>query len=151
MSDVTFEISIPLDEEGFIEMECDFCKNRFMLHQEVYKSEDNINFFCPVCGLPNRINTFYCPEVLEKVHQKATNYMYEEIERQLGPLIKKINRSGFIKMTMDRPSREVERELYKPSVNYEMEHCKCCDVDVKVLDFDKEIGVYCPICGGSNL
>lgn len=45
MSNVSLEISIPLDEDGFIEMECDFCKNRFMLHKDVYESEDNINFF----------------------------------------------------------------------------------------------------------
>ena len=29
MSDVIMEISIPLDEDGFLEMECDFCKSRF--------------------------------------------------------------------------------------------------------------------------
>ena len=52
MGDVSFEISIPLDSDGFIEMECDYCKNRFMLHHQVYESEDNINFFCPICGLP---------------------------------------------------------------------------------------------------
>lgn len=45
------EISVPLDKENFIELECDFCKNRFMLHQDVYESDDNINFFCPICGL----------------------------------------------------------------------------------------------------
>lgn len=45
MRDVSFEISIPLDSDGYIEMECDYCKNRFMLHHQVYESEDNINFF----------------------------------------------------------------------------------------------------------
>ncbi|CDD99524.1 uncharacterized protein BN671_02337 [Roseburia sp. CAG:471] len=58
MGDVSFEVSIPLDSDGFIEMECDYCKNRFMLHYQVYESEDNINFFCPICGLPNRTNGF---------------------------------------------------------------------------------------------
>lgn len=47
MSNISLEISIPLDKDGFIEMECDFCKNRFMLHKDVYESEDNINFFLP--------------------------------------------------------------------------------------------------------
>ena len=36
MSDVIMEISIPLDEDGFLEMECDFCKSRFMLKKDVY-------------------------------------------------------------------------------------------------------------------
>ncbi|RHS49368.1 hypothetical protein DW962_13625 [Blautia sp. AM46-5] len=77
MGDVSFEVSIPLDSDGFIEMECDYCKNRFMLHYQVYESEDNINFFCPICGLPNRTNTFFVPEVLEKAQQIALNYMYD--------------------------------------------------------------------------
>ena len=76
MSNISLEISIPLDKDGFMEMECDFCKNRFMLHKDVYESEDNINFFCPICGLPNKTNTFFCPEVLEKAQQKALNYCF---------------------------------------------------------------------------
>lgn len=151
MSNVTLEISIPLDEDGFIEMECDFCKNRFMLHKNVYESEDNLNFFCPVCGLPNRTNTFFCPEVLEKAQQEAMNYMLDEIDRTLGKTIKGINKSGFIKMTMKKPRKEPERELYAPSDDYETVHRSCCDVDVKVKNIDKEIGIYCPICGGSYL
>ena len=56
MGNTLMEISVPLDKENFIELECDFCKNRFMLHQDVYESDDNINFFSPICGLPNKIN-----------------------------------------------------------------------------------------------
>ena len=151
MSKVSLEISIPLDEDGFIEMECDFCKNRFMLHKDVYESEDNINFFCPICGLPNKTNTFFCPEVLEKAQQKALNYMYAEIDRQLGKTMREINRSGFVKMTMKKPRKEVERELYTPAESYETVHRDCCGVDVKVRNLDKEIGIYCPICGGTDL
>ena len=36
------QISIPLDKDQFIEMECDFCKNRFMLHQEADNTPDFI-------------------------------------------------------------------------------------------------------------
>ena len=75
MGNTLMEISVPLDKENFIELECDFCKNRFMLHQDVYESDDNINFFCPICGLPNKINTFFVPEVLEKAQQMAMNYI----------------------------------------------------------------------------
>lgn len=147
MGDLSLEISIPLDQDGFIEMECDYCKNRFMLHRDVYESEDNINFFCPICGLPNRINTFFVPEVLEKAQQMALNYMLEELDKTLGKSIKQINKSGFIKMSMKKPKKEVEKELYTPSANYIKCIKKCCSIDVKVKDIDKETGTYCPICG----
>lgn len=151
MSEITLQISIPIDKDGFLEMECDFCKNRFMLKKEVYENEDNISFFCPVCGLPNYTNTFFCPEVLEKAQQKAVNYMYDELDRTLGKTIRNINKSGYIKMTMKKPPRENERELYLPFDNYEKVQKKCCGIDVKVKSLDKEIGTYCPICGGPDL
>lgn len=147
MGDLSLEISIPLDQDGFIEMECDYCKNRFMLHRDVYESEDNINFFCPICGLPNSINTFFVPEVLEKAQQMALNYMLEELDKTLGKSIKQINKSGFIKMSMKKPKKEVEKELYTPSTNYIKCIKKCCSIYVKVKDIDKETGTYCPICG----
>lgn len=150
MENFSLEISIPLDEDGFIEMECDYCKNRFMLHRDVYESEENINFFCPVCGLPNRINTFFVPEVLEKVQQRAMNYMLEELDKSLGKTIKQINKSGFIKMSMKKPKKEMEKELYTPSEDYVRSKQNCCNIVVKVRNIDKETGTYCPICGVLN-
>lgn len=147
MEDVSLEISIPLDEDGFIEMECDYCKNRFMLHNNVYKSEENINFFCPICGLPNRTDTFFVPEVLEKAQQMALNYMWDEIDRTLGKSIKQFNKNGFIKMSMKMPQKEKEKELYAPSAEYVECEKTCCKLKIKVRNIDKETGTYCPVCG----
>ena len=118
-------------------MECDFCKNRFMLHRDVYESEENISFFCPICGLPNKINTYFIPEVLEKAQQMTMNYMLEEVEQTLGKSIKQINKSGFIKMSMKSPKKKAEKELYTPSVEYIKCAKKCCNIDIKVMDIDK--------------
>lgn len=145
------EISIPLDKDGFIEMECDFCKNRFMLHESVFQDEAYLHFFCPICGLPSRTNTFYCEEVLEAAKRMVMNYAYDEIKRQLGHIIKDINKSGFLKMNMTIPQKEPLKELYTPAMEYRLTRHKCCGVDVKVSELDAEIGQYCPICGGAEL
>ena len=151
MSNISLEVSIPLDEDGFIEMECDFCQNRFMLHKDVYENEENLNFFCPICAFPKPINTCFSRGILEAVQRKALNYMYSEIDRRLGKTIRDINRSGFVKMKMKIPRREAEKELFVPLKDYETVHEICCDIDVEVKTLDKEIGIYCPICGGTNL
>lgn len=143
-------LSIPLDRDGFLEMECDYCKNRFMIHETVYSDEATLHFFCPICGLPNDTNTFYCPEVLEALHQKALNYVNSEIQRQ-GPSIRRLNKSGFIKMSLKVPKQELEKELYTPANDYCLFHHDCCGIDVKALEMDTQIGLYCPICGGSKL
>ena len=145
------QLSIPLDKDGFIEMECDYCKNRFMLHESVYSDEANLHFFCPICGIPNSISSFYCQEILDAVEQKAWEYMHDVILRQLGPTIKEINKSGFVKMSIDMPKKEPEKELYAPINEYVLSHQNCCDVDVKTIELDAQIGLYCPICGGSEL
>ena len=151
VSTINFEVGIPVDSDGYIEMECDFCKNRFMLPSKFFQDDEHLHFFCPICGLPNKINTFYCPEALEKIEQTAMNYMYREIEKTLGRTIKGINKSGFIKMSMDIPKQEPEKELYTPANEYEEVRLNCCNASVKVQYIDKEIGVYCPLCGDTKL
>lgn len=151
MSTVKIEVGIPVDNDGYIEMECDFCKNRFMLPSDSFQDEEYLHFFCPICGLPNKTNTFYCPEVLEKFEQTARNYMYREIEKTLGKTIKNLNKNGFIKMSMNIPKQETEKELYTPANEYEVVRLDCCNASVKVQYIDKEIGVYCPLCGDTNL
>lgn len=151
MSRRIFEIDIPIDKDGFLEMECDFCKNRFMLHIDTFQDESYLHFFCPVCGLPNRTNTFYCNEVLEKMEQVALNYMYSELGKTLGKSIKNFNKNGLVKMSMNIPKKVSEKELYQPINEYENVELECCNSSVKVKYFDKEIGIYCPLCGGSKL
>lgn len=147
----TFTIGIPLDEDGYLEMECDFCKNRFMLHNEVYGNEENLHFFCPICGLPNATNTFFCPEVLEKAQQMAANYAMEQITTMLDKSFKGINKSKFVKVKTKKAKPELEKELYEPTQVYEITKMDCCNLCVKIQNFDKEIGFYCPVCGGAKI
>ena len=151
MSNISFSVSIPLDEDGFLEMQCDYCKGRFMLSKETFESEDNLNFFCPICGLPNKINEFYCPEVIEKAKQVAINYEYDEIYKQLSQSFRGINKSKYIRANMNKPKHIHENELYKPTYEYIKTKLSCCDIVIKVTTLDDEIGVYCPICGGTTL
>ena len=152
MSDVKLSFSIPLDENGYIELECDFCKTRFMILGDDFENKDMPFFFCPVCGLPNDLTTFYCPEVLEMAHQMAMEWAMKEINQKLGKTIKQINKnSSLFKIKMDTPKIKHPKELYKPVDKYIMHTTPCCHMDIKVRELDEQIGVYCPICGGSEI
>ena len=104
MSEISFEIPIPLDEDGFIEMECDYCKSRFMLHENVFKNEDYLHFFCPVCGLPNNTQSFYCPEVLDKAEQMIGNYMTDYMNQLFSDFNKSNNNDFFSTFSFYRSS-----------------------------------------------
>ena len=69
------------------------------------------------------------------MEQVALNYMYSELERTLGKSIKKFNKNGFVKMSMDIPKKEPEKELYQSVNEYETVELKCCDSSVKVQYF----------------
>lgn len=60
-----FELGTPAAEEGFLEIACVLCKNSFMLHVDTVQDESNLHFCCPLCGIFNSTNTFYCMEVLK--------------------------------------------------------------------------------------
>lgn len=151
MGNISFSISIPLDNDGYTELECDFCKTRFMITGDDYENRDMPFFFCPVCGLPNDLSTFYCPEVLEKAHQMAAEWAMKEINRTLGKSIKSINKSGFVKMDLKMPKREPEKELFMPVDDYVIHKTPCCQMYIKIREIDEQIGAYCPICGGVEI
>lgn len=146
----SFSISIPLDQDGFVELECDYCKTRFMLGREVYEDEKYIDFFCPICGLANSINTFFVPEVLEEAQQIATNIALDELNRALNNSCKQINKNGLIKMSVKTPKKEHVRELYHPINDYEVCSKKCCNLFIKLKAIDKATLSYCPVCGVMN-
>lgn len=148
---IEIKMSIPLDSDGFVEMQCDYCENRFMLHESVYSAEANLHFFCPICGLPNSVSTFFCPEVLEAAQRKVINYAYDKLQRELGSVVKEINKSGFITVNIKGKTKEPEKELFLTANEYVLVHQKCCNIDIKATEFDKNIGLYCPICGGEKL
>ena len=151
MSYVAFELSIPLDKDGFIELECDYCKNRFMITGDDFQQGDFVHMFCPICGLPNRLNTFYTPEVIEKSIELAKQWAFDYIKKSLSPSIKSINKSGFIKMDLEVPKANPHLELYEPSNSYIAVTLNCCNFVVKVREIDDQIGVYCPKCGGCHI
>ncbi len=147
MDETRLELTIPLDNDGFIEMECDYCKMRFMLYKDVYEDTSNLYFYCPICGIPNSINTFFVPEVIEKAEQKVVNYALDELEKALSNSMKQINKGGILKMSIKETKRIKERELYTPSETYVKCQNQCCNIEVKVKNIDKLTGVYCPVCG----
>ena len=45
------EISIPCDEDGFVELQCHLCGEHFKLLAKDINDESNIDIWCPYCGL----------------------------------------------------------------------------------------------------
>lgn len=147
MGSTNLSISIPLDNDGYTELECDFCKTRFMITGDDYQHKDMPFLFCPICGLPNDLSTFYCPEVLEIAYQMAAEWAMKEINRTLGKATRSINKSGFVRMDLKMTKQEPKKVLFVPVDDYVIHKTPCCKMYVKIREIDEQIGAYCPICG----
>jgi uncharacterized Zn-finger protein len=66
MADVSFKITVPSDNDGFITLQCPFCDDRFKLTVEDFQREDILEIFCPYCGLRHQHNHFLRDEVIEQ-------------------------------------------------------------------------------------
>lgn len=119
-----------------------------MITGDDYENKDMPFFFCPTCGLPNDLSTFYCFEVQEKAHQMAAEWAMKEINQKLGKSIKSINKSGFVKMDLIMPKHELEKEWFIPVEEYVIHKTPCCQMSIKLREIDEQIGAYCPIWEG---
>lgn len=151
MNEINFDLTIPLDQDGFIELECDYCNTRFMIIGNDFKNGDFVHLYCPICGLPNRLNTFYTSEVINKTYEIATELAMDYIQKSLGATVKKVNNNKSLKMELKVPQSKPNKELYKPANSYVFSHLSCCDFNMKVRLIDEQIGPYCPKCGGCNI
>lgn len=64
MSEMKYEITIPGDEDGFIQMKCPLCGEKFMISIDDYENEDLIELWCPQCGL---IHESYIDDDIEEL------------------------------------------------------------------------------------
>ena len=56
-----FKIEIHGDSDGYIKMECQYCRAEFLLNAgELQDEEFNYTeLFCPYCGLADEVSRFY--------------------------------------------------------------------------------------------
>jgi DNA-directed RNA polymerase subunit RPC12/RpoP len=148
MSEKIFELSIPVDDEGYVTFECPYCGIRFKLEAEEFEASSILDLYCPACGLVNEINSFYTSEVIVKAEEIAMNYAIDMINKMFKDLERGSRNNKFIKFKSNRIKKEYGTELYENVDELEITGLNCCSKTVKVRLLDRYIGIYCPYCGG---
>lgn len=149
MDNVTFQIRLEGDSEGYVTFECPFCESEFKLQAGEFKSEDNIflELYCPYCGLIDDVKSFYSKEVAEQVKVLAQNYITEELNKVFGNLARDLNRNKFIKMQW-KPLKKVNtKELKDRDTVEEIFECQSCGNHEKVLYCSGVSKIFCSYCG----
>ncbi|MDY3207274.1 hypothetical protein [Clostridium baratii] len=149
MSDVTFEISIEGDSEGYVTFECPFCESEFKLNASEFQNEDNIftELFCPYCGLTDKVNTFYSKEVVEQAEAIAYNYMIEQVNKAFNNFKRSVKRNNYIKVDFKELKKVNLKELKDKDTTEEIFSCPICENYVRVLYCAGVSKVFCAYCG----
>lgn len=175
MSEIIFEISLPLDSDGFLRRECPLCNKQFKVEfteeerktlvqkeienyllqndmlQRTEDSEvsDEIEYWCPYCGQIAKSNMWWTPEQLEYVQIFPYNYMAEVINKQLKEWKRQFSKAGkgLISIKIDTKEMQYKEPWISPeNDDLTVVSLPCCNLKIKIED-DRSGQYYCYKCG----
>lgn len=132
------QITIPNDNDNYIEYVCPFCGKTFRLETNEY---NNDSLSCVYCGLNDNGQKFIPVMVREYFSEYVSYCAKKEMDKSLSKLNSK---SKFISIKYT-PSKIEEPQI--PSLSskeFTIISCKC-DKNIKVED-SIEVAHYCPYC-----
>src|SRR5512139_1630414 len=145
------QASLPLDEDGFLRRECPSCEREFKwFYGQTDDRPDDflepVNYFCPYCGEPSGLDSWWTPAQLEYVRGAAMGPILEEafgeIKRTLGSI-----KSDFIKFeakSMSQP--EPPMPLVEPN-DMKMVAPPCHPFEPLKIQEDWTEPLSCLMCG----
>lgn len=130
----TFRIEIPLDSDGFADLQCPHCGERFRLRPEDYSTDEVPKVFCPFCGLPQDIH--FSDEITAYAESVATAKAEQLLARSLGAF-------GNVRVRAQQigePPEPTDATLEKVTL-------ACCGRHAKLNPLTVISEPYCPYCG----
>lgn len=99
MSDVSIEMSLPLDADGFLRRECPNCERQFKwrstsLDEGLSEDAEVEGYYCPYCYQSALTDTWWTKEQVEHAKHIALKQVLEPGLRNLQGQINQTNRSG---------------------------------------------------------
>jgi hypothetical protein len=151
MSETTVQVSMPLDEDGFLRRECPTCERQFKWRsgseETVEAAEAPEMYYCPYCAEPADTGSWWTPQQLEYAQQ----YAAAEV---LGPGLAEFQRSiarmnqpgGIIQISMDVTLPSQPEPLVEPNDMARVDFPCHPEGPLKVAD-DWDAEVSCLVCG----
>ncbi|MBW3496186.1 hypothetical protein [Bacillus sp. FDAARGOS_1420] len=143
-----FIISKQSDLDGFTSFSCSLCGEEFKLQTDEVQKKDVIELFCPSCGIPSPLSTFYTDDIIENAKILAAN----EVSKMLNDMFKDLKKSTRgnkyvkVKSNSSFPVKKA-RTLYEKDELDEIEFT-CCSRKAKTSILAKSgSSPFCPYCG----
>jgi hypothetical protein len=141
------EVSIPLDDDGFLRRECPYCCREFKIRKDDFESLDiNKEYYCPYCGENASPLAWITKGQKELFNKIAENVAVDIINKEFVTFLKGLdNPSKGVRVT----AHELERgnELINPEINdMKIIELPCCQKSIKI-DQDRDSQIHCYYCG----
>ena len=130
----TVRIEIPLDADGFADLQCPHCGERFRLRPEDYPTDEIPKVFCPSCGLPQGIH--YSDEIMAYAESVAKGKAERLLARKLGAF-------GNVRIRPEHiggPPEPTDATIEDVAMT-------CCGRHAKINPLTAFTAPYCPYCG----
>ena len=146
ISKMKYDITIPGDEDGFIQMKCPPCGDKFMISIDDYENEDLIELWCPQCGL---IHESYIDDDIEELANRIIENSVKDLLNGFSKdLEKTFKNNEFMKVKEGKKlKKEAELPIGRKFSDLTVKYFKCCNKDAKVSLQQEFSGCYCPFCG----
>lgn len=144
--DEELTMSIPLDEDGCLLLQCPRCGECFKVFAEDYQADDVWELWCPMCGLKS--DCFLPEDALDLANAKALNHVMENLGKTLSGIGRTMSPQSPIQLTVtSRFEKARERELLPAVDAYETATCCFCGRSEKIKPLLKYAGAFCAFCG----
>lgn len=147
MGDLSIEVSIPADENGFILLQCPKCGEYFKLPASDIQSNELRDIYCPLCGLAS--DSYWTDDVIKLAQAKALNYVLDNLYDEMKKL-ERSTRNSIIKIQANKPDYEEEIGIKSTVDAGKIVKFDCCDKKAKIRHLLDYCGCYCPYCGGKQ-
>jgi hypothetical protein len=148
MSDTTFTISIPSDNDGFCLLQCPNCGEFFKVTPNDVEDDGVLDIFCPACGLSGE--NFITDDVLELAMSITKNYANELIYKEMKKMEKQFKGSPVSFKVDKKPRLDPENPIQAGIEALSITHFSCCKKSAKIKPLLQIAGCYCPFCGVKN-
>lgn len=146
MSDsITFKISIPSDDDGYILLRCEHCGTFFKALASDIEDDGLLNLYCPSCGLISE--HYLTPEVIELAETIVHNYAADAVYKAFKDLERETKNSFVQFKAGKRPKHLPENPIKSGIEALEITDFKCCHRTAKIKPLLRMTGCYCPFCG----
>ena len=109
--EISIPVSLPVDQDGFLRRECPTCEQQFKWYAHGEGDSDAEiadQYFCPLCGAPSGVDTWWTPAQLEFAQSSAGPALEQHVQGLIADAFEGIRGMDF------KPDRNFSLDIPPP-------------------------------------